>query len=259
MYTKPLPDDLPPVAHYAHRASVPSELRDTMCRTIACALDFVLDTLDMSPDEPAVPANEADLRLQPSGDPLLKDHYCVILWNDDKHSYEEITTLVADLTGAHRDETEMLVRRLDEEGRVVVATGVDSTHLLEIAHSLSQIDLGVTMRRAHDTFREQVVGVITEWLLDLTRSRLVQDTLVLREVLAKELLAQARTKLMHHAEIPNRTRIDCLFLDHTKLWKRPRLALKETYAAILSVSRDHKLAIGRSFCCVPNAFYSCLL
>ncbi|KAJ7366463.1 hypothetical protein DFH08DRAFT_167979 [Mycena albidolilacea] len=247
MYTKPLPDDLPPVAHYAHRASVPSELRDTMCRTIACALDFVLDTLDMSPDEPAVPANEADLRLQPSGDPLLKDHYCVILWNDDKHSYEEITTLVADLTGAHRDETEMLVRRLDEEGRVVVATGVDSTHLLEIAHSLSQIDLGVTMRRAHDTFREQVVGVITEWLLDLTRSRLVQDTLVLREVLAKELLAQARTKLMHHAEIPNRTRIDCLFLDHTKLWKRPRLALKETYAAILSVSRDHKLAIAGHF------------
>ncbi|KAF7365509.1 E3 ubiquitin-protein ligase [Mycena venus] len=246
-YTKPIPDDLPPVAHYAHRASVPSELRETMCRTIACALDFVLDTLDMSPDEPAVPTNEADLRLQPSGDPLLKDHYCVVLWNDDKHSYEEITTLVADLTGGDRDETGMLVRRLDEEGRVVVANGVDSTRLLEIAHSLSQIDLGVTMRRAHDTFREQVVGVITEWLLDLTRSRLLQDTLVLREVLAKELLAPARTKLMHHSEIPNRTRIDCLFLDHTKLWKRPRLALKETYAAILSVSRDHKLAVAGHF------------
>jgi E3 ubiquitin-protein ligase UBR1 len=193
-----------------------------------------------------VPPNEADLRLQPSGDPLLKDHYCVVLWNDDKHSYEEIATLLADLMGVYRDETAMLVRRLDEDGRVVVANSVDVKRLLDIAHSLSQIDLGVTMRRAHDTFREQVVGVITEWLLDLTRGRLGQDTLVLREVLAKELLAPARTKLLHHAEIPNRTRIDCLFLDHTKLWKRPRLALKETYAAILSVSCDHKLAVGES-------------
>ncbi|KAK7048047.1 E3 ubiquitin-protein ligase, partial [Favolaschia claudopus] len=246
-HTKPIPDDLPPVAHYAHRASVPLDLRDSMCRTIACALDFVLDTLEMSPDEPMLPANEADLRLQPSGDPLLKDHYCVILWNDDKHSYEEVTTLVSDLTGEDRESTEILVRRLDEEGRVVIANDVDAKRLLAIAHSLSQIDLGVTMRRAHDTFREQIVGVITEWLLDLTRSRLLQDTLVLREVLAKELLTQARTKLMHHAEIPNRTRIDCLFLDHTKLWKRPRLALKETYAAILSVGRDYKLAVAGHF------------
>ncbi|KAJ7920766.1 hypothetical protein B0H13DRAFT_1986155 [Mycena leptocephala] len=246
-YTKPIPDDIPPVANYAHRAAVPPELRDTMARTIACALDFVLDTLDLSPDEPAVPPNEADLRLQPSGDPLLKDHYCVVLWNDDKHSYEEIATLLADLMGVYRDETAMLVRRLDEDGRVVVANSVDVKRLLDIAHSLSQIDLGVTMRRAHDTFREQVVGVITEWLLDLTRGRLGQDTLVLREVLAKELLAPARTKLLHHAEIPNRTRIDCLFLDHTKLWKRPRLALKETYAAILSVSCDHKLAVAGHF------------
>ncbi|KAJ7725312.1 hypothetical protein B0H16DRAFT_1384303 [Mycena metata] len=246
-YYRPIPDDIPPVANYANRATVAPELRESMARTIACALDFILDTLDLSPDEPSVPPNEADLRLQPSGDPLLKDHYCIVLWNDDKHSYEELSTLLADLTSIHPDEAALLVRRLDEDGRVVVSSGTDAVRLLDIAHALSQIDLGVTVRRGHDTFREHIVGVITEWLLDLTRARLGLDTLVLREILARELLAPARTKLIHHGEIPNRTRIDCLFLDHTKLWKRPRLALKETYAAILSISREHKLAVAGHF------------
>ncbi|KAJ6605368.1 hypothetical protein DFH09DRAFT_203423 [Mycena vulgaris] len=246
-HMKPISDDILPVANYPHRVSVPPELRDTMARTIAYALDFMLDTLDLSPDEPTVPANEADLRLQPTADPMLKDNYCVVLWNDDKHSYEEITKLLADLTGCTRSDAAELARLIDENGREVVDGGADTPRLLEIAQALTQIDLGVTMRRSYDTFREQVVGVITEWLLDLTRSRLGADTLVLREILARELLAPPRTKLIHHAEIANRTRLDCLFLDHTKLWKKPRLTLKETYASILSLSRDHKLAVAGHF------------
>ena len=44
-----------------------------MGRTVGYALDFLLDTLDCSPDEPTVPPNEADLRLQPTPDPMQKD------------------------------------------------------------------------------------------------------------------------------------------------------------------------------------------
>ena len=51
-----------------------------MLKTVACALDFILDTLDYSPDEPSVPAGEADLRLQPSADPIMKNRFCVVLW-----------------------------------------------------------------------------------------------------------------------------------------------------------------------------------
>ncbi|KAJ7220823.1 hypothetical protein GGX14DRAFT_432210 [Mycena pura] len=247
IYAKPVPDDIPPVANYPHRVFVPPDLRESMGRTIGYAIDFILDTLDYSPDEPAVPANEADLRLQPTADPVLKDHYCVVLWNDDKHSYEEITELLADLTHISHDDAAELTRQIDENGREVVSSSTDTKRLLEMAHTLTQIDLGVTMRRAHDTFREQVVSVITEWLLDLTRSQLSTDALVLREVLAKELLSPARTKVLRHAEIPNRTRLDCLFLDHTKLWKKPRLILKEMYASILSLSREHKLAVAGHF------------
>lgn len=44
----------------------------------------------------------------------------------------------------------------------------------------------------YDTFREQIAAVLVEWLLDLTRSRLGTDTLVLREIIAVELLAPRR-------------------------------------------------------------------
>ena len=65
----PLPNDLPSAPSYPFRVS---SLKDSMRRT-AFALDFMLDTLDYSPDEPSVPANEADLRLQPVADPMMKD------------------------------------------------------------------------------------------------------------------------------------------------------------------------------------------
>ncbi|KAJ7648919.1 hypothetical protein B0H17DRAFT_1215454 [Mycena rosella] len=54
------------------------------------------------------------------------------------------------------------------------------------------------MHRVHDKFRELVVAVLADWLLDLTRSRLGTETLVLRE-----LLSPPGTKLLHDAEIAN--------------------------------------------------------
>lgn len=255
--SKPLPDDVPPVKYYPYRVSVPPELRDIMHRTVGYAMDFLLDTLDYSPDEPSVPANEADLRLQASADPMMKDQYCVVLWNDDKHSFEEVVKLLCNLTGRPRDEAELITQRIDENGREIVDMNTNVTRLLEIAQAITQVDLGVTIRRAYDTFREQVGAVIIEWLLDLTRSRLGTDTLILREVIAAELLSprrrdggsfvpnpQASNPLQ---DVPNPTRLDSMFLYHTRLWKKPRLSLKEIYAAVISLSRDHKLAVGECF------------
>ncbi|KAF8957057.1 hypothetical protein BDZ97DRAFT_1954955 [Flammula alnicola] len=255
---KPMPNDLPPAPNYPFRVATPPDLKDSMRRTIGFALDFLLDTLDYSPDEPMVPANEADLRLQPSADPMMKDQYCIVLWNDDKHSFDEVTKLMMDMTNRTPEDATALVRRLDEQGREIIDMNSNVTRLLETAQAITQIDLGVTIRRAYDTFCEQVVGVIIEWLLDLTRSRLGTDTLVIREALAAELLSPRRrdsfTKhltppcaLNLDGEVPNPTRIDTLLLYHTRLWKRPRLSLKEVYASVISVSRAHKLAIAGHF------------
>ncbi|KAI0960979.1 hypothetical protein AcV7_000205 [Taiwanofungus camphoratus] len=247
--------DVPPAKDYPYRVSVPPELRDTMSRTIGYALDFVLDTLDHSPDETVPPADETSLRSQPSGDPMTRDQFCIIVWNDDKHSFEEVIQLLRDVTNRSRDEASVVADHIDDQGREIVDMNTNVARLLEMAHCISQIDLGVTVRRAYDTFREQVAAVIIEWLLDLTRSRLGTDTLVLREVIASELLAPRKTYSLLPppdasktlTDILDPSRIDWMFLYHTKLWKKPRLNLKEIYASLLTVSHEHKLAVASHF------------
>jgi E3 ubiquitin-protein ligase UBR1 len=228
-----------------------------MGRTVGYALDFLLDTLDFSPDEPSVPSDEADLRLQVSADPMMKDQYCVLIWNDDKHSFDEVIKLICDITDRSKEEATELAHRIDEQGREIIDMNTNATKLLEMAHAINQIDLGVTIRRAYDTFREQVAAVIIEWLLDLTRSRLGSDTIILREIIAAELLSPRRRDNSTYSSNPqltnvvagvhNPTRLDWMFLFHSRLWKKPRLSMKEIYAVVLTLSHEHKLVVGVYF------------
>ena len=66
--TRPTPptEDYLAVRDYPFRIDVPQELQQTMRRTVGYALDFIIDTLDYSPEEPSVPANEAELCVQPN-------------------------------------------------------------------------------------------------------------------------------------------------------------------------------------------------
>lgn len=258
--------DLPPVKNYPYRVSVPPELRESMNKTVAYAIDFMLDTLDYSPEDNVVSSSEADLRLQPSGDPMMKDHYCVVLWNDEKHCFEEVIQFLIETTRRSREDASVMADRIDDLGREVIEMGTDVPRLLEIAHTIAQIELGVTVRRSYDTFREQVVAVIIEWLLDLTRSRLGTDAVILREIIAEELLMPRRRNngvanappdvSRIYAEVNQPARIEWLFLYHAKLWKRTRLSLKEIYASILNLSQQHRLAVGK---CPSNHSIDCLL
>lgn len=245
--------DVPPVRNYPFRISVPTDLRDSIGRTIGYALDFILNTLDFSPDETVIPANEGDLRTQPSGDPLMHDQFSVIVWNDDKHSFDEVIQLLHDITQRTREEASEVADRIDEQGRDIVQMDSNIAVLLDIAQAIAQIDLGVTIRRAYDTFREQVTAVLIEWLLDLTRSRLGFDTLALRELLVSELLSPRKDPSVlanvnagrNVPDLHDSARLDWLFVYHGRLWKKPRLNLKEVYASLLTLSHEHKLAIGK--------------
>lgn len=241
--------DLPTVKNYPLRANVPAELRESMGRTVAYALDFVLDTLDHAPDETLAPQNEAELRTQPTGDPAAAagtDRYCVVIWNDDKHSFEEVILLLCDLTQRTVEDATEIANRIDDQGREIIDMSSSMARLLELSQAIAQIDLGVTVRRAYDTFREQVAAVIIEWLLDLTRSQLGADALIIREVIATELLSPRKNseanKLLNDVHDP--VRLDWMFIYHAKLWKKPRLNLKEVYASLLTLSHEHKLAVG---------------
>lgn len=140
------------------------------------------------------------------------------------------------------------------KGRDTIEMSDNVMRLLDIGTRLNQMDIGVTIRRTFDTFREQVAAVIIEWLLDLTLCRLGTDTLVLREVISAELLLPRKKDSSSltsnheaskvYAEVDNPARLDWLFLYHTRLWKKPRLNLRQIYASILNISYDHKIAVG---------------
>ncbi|KAF8992917.1 hypothetical protein BDQ17DRAFT_1432049 [Cyathus striatus] len=278
------PSTVIPVLPPPSRPNIPPLLIQSMSQAIAFALSYIIHHLSYSPDELTLPANEADLRLQPTADPMQKDHYNLVLWNDDKHSFDEVITLLCDLTAKPREEIAAVVDRIDDVGRDIIDFGFTPAasgagRLLEIAQGIAQIDLGVTVRRAYDTFCEQIVGVMIEWLLDLTRSRLGNDKSIIREVLATELLAPRRWDIspytstsrdsfgnfsfgsssrdMYSARdaapsreppvLPGGSRIDILFLYHTRLWKKPRLSLKELYGSVICINRAHRLAVASHF------------
>ncbi|KAI5118525.1 hypothetical protein M0805_007693 [Coniferiporia weirii] len=239
---------------------VPPELWDSMSRTVAYALDFILDTLDYSPDETVLAQTEEALTSQPTADPLRKDLYAVVVWNDDKHSFDEVIRHLSDTCGCSVEEAANHTRKIDEQGRDIVEMNSYSPRLLEIAQAVARIDLGVTVRRAYDSFREQIAGVLVEWLLDLTKCRLLSDTMGIREVIANEFFSPRRKDIHSLSqdaecakvlqEINNPSRLDWMFLYHTRLWKKPRLSLKEIYVSILTLSHGHKLSVAVRFASV---------
>lgn len=99
------------------RTHLPLDLRDAMSRTIAYAMDFVLDTLDFSPDEALLPENEAELRLQPTADPVLKELFMILVWNDEKHSFDEVLAIIMDATSCSRDDAVRMTNAIEEQAR----------------------------------------------------------------------------------------------------------------------------------------------
>ena len=136
------------------------------------------------------------------------------------------------------------------QGRAVISIFPDLGNAVSIASRLSQIDLGVTVRRASDTFREQLSAFLIEWLVDLGKCTINgTDGITLKEMVASCLFAP-RTRhpsVVAHSNLLNNTnpsRLSWLFLYHTRLWKRPRLNLKDLYITLVNISSHHRIDVG---------------
>ena len=137
------------------------------------------------------------------------------------------------------------------QGRDVIEVAGDARRLFETAHKISAIDLTVTMRRALEVFREHAAAVVIEWIFDIMQVHIGGQGQILQELVAAELFAPRKPdKPLHpdilaaYPEAENGTRLDWLFLYHPRLWKRPRLNLKQIYVTILTLSHEHRLTVG---------------
>jgi len=115
-----------------------------MTNTIVYAPDFVIEMLDYSPDDTIVPGSEADMRLQPTGDSMQKEQYCVMVWNGDKHSFIDVKELICTILGRSLVDSRVMTNAIDDIGREVVDMDTHVQHLLEVAHRIANIELGVT-------------------------------------------------------------------------------------------------------------------
>lgn len=143
----------------------------------------------------------------------------------------------------------------------MIFTSEDLSRTLKIAKHLSNVDLGVTVRRARDTFREQTTAILIEWLVDLIRSYIYgNDGMTVRELVAARLFDRRNKDpalAIHNRLSPvNPSKLEWLFFYHTRLWKRPRFRLKDLYITILSLSHEHKIAMGKSITLLSTCSYT---
>lgn len=59
----PMPHDIPPAQHFPSLIQTPDDLRAMMYLIIGFVLNYILDTMNYSLDEPGPPLLESDLRL----------------------------------------------------------------------------------------------------------------------------------------------------------------------------------------------------
>ncbi|QRV91796.1 E3 ubiquitin-protein ligase UBR1 [Ceratobasidium sp. AG-Ba] len=155
---------------------------------------FLARHLDFSPDDASPPGD---------GDELHREVLRRALERRE-HSFDEVIHHLMDTTGITKLEA--------------MQTAKGS---MQKAESINLIDIGVTVRRAYDTF-------------------------LLREIIATELFAPRKKDSSSlstspdasrvYTELKDPARIDWLFLYHTRLWKRPRLHLKQIYVSVLTLS-----------------------
>ncbi|KAJ3020715.1 hypothetical protein HKX48_000314 [Thoreauomyces humboldtii] len=141
----------------------------------------------------------------PSGD----QYYACVLWNDEAHSFHEVIDQVKEALDASADEGKVIAEAVDNHGRQVLKVSANTDELFRIADKVSEIALVVSIRSARETFREEVAGVLLDWLKDISKQVVGArteggtlyepvDTLV-QQLVATELLSPRRKMKKHYA------------------------------------------------------------
>lgn len=183
--------------------SLPGELLESVRMTIGRAIDYMCDVISCSPEQLRLQKTEESIRQDERLSHLaskwyeevedLDPEFALILWNDEKHTVDEVQTQVA---RACRQRSAFGLEKANETndtGRSVVKYSRDIRELLKTAKIIEDIKITVTIRSSRDTFREQMCGTIIEWLVDIAGCSLGHNDDTLRRVICEEFLKIWRT------------------------------------------------------------------
>ncbi|KAL8727779.1 MAG: hypothetical protein Q9166_005834 [cf. Caloplaca sp. 2 TL-2023] len=182
---------------------VPDELLESIRMTVGRTFDYICDVVSCSPEQ---------LRLQKTEDSIRHDErlshlaskwydeaddpdpeFALILWNDEKHTVDEVKNQVARACKRERQFGLDKANETNDTGRSVVTYSKDVKWLLKVAKIIEEIKITVTIRSSRDTFREQMCGTMIEWLQDIDGCSVGQDHGLLRNTICEEILKSWRT------------------------------------------------------------------
>ncbi|KAF3484417.1 E3 ubiquitin-protein ligase ubr1 [Arthroderma uncinatum] len=181
-------------------APVPEMLVACIRMTIARVLDYFCDVISCSPEQLRLTKTEAGIRQDEVVSRLSGDWYhasdpedsepefALVLWNDEKHTINEVTNQVARACRERERFGLQKANESDEFGRSVVKYSKNLAGLLDVSRIIEQIRVTVTVRSARDTFREQMCATIIDWLSDISGCSVGGDGSLLRLMVCEQML-----------------------------------------------------------------------
>lgn len=176
---------------------VPAELEQSIQRTISTVMDFLLDVFSCCPEDMRSPKQEDAIRHDEEKSRLMTDFYgpdlpddtfALLLWNDEKHSVDEVAEQVAKACKKTRTYGREKAGEIDQIGRSLINKSTDLETLLKQARILAQIKVTVTIRSTRDIFREEMCHTIVKWLADIAGCSVAGDNEILMHTVCQELL-----------------------------------------------------------------------
>jgi E3 ubiquitin-protein ligase UBR1 len=179
---------------------LPDELLATIRITIARTLDYLIDVFSCSPEQLRLPKSEESImqderqsrltsKWYDPGDQAEEcEDYCLVLWNDEKHTVNDVRDQVARACKQKAAFGLAKAYEINDVGRSAIVYRTDIKELLRMAKIIEEIKLTVTIRSARDTFREQMAGALVEWISDIAGCSVGDDNQVLRRTVCEELL-----------------------------------------------------------------------
>ncbi|KAL1590336.1 hypothetical protein WHR41_00619 [Cladosporium halotolerans] len=193
---KPSGKDKVPVAS----TQLPAELVEAVRTTIAGAVDYLCDVFSCSPEQLRLPKTEDSItrdeklsRLSSptygsDGDDEKDTEYAVMLWNDEKHTVNDVQNQVAMACKRTKSYGLQKAYEVNDNGRAIVHYTTNVAETVRMAQILERIKITVTVRSSRDTFREQMCETIIDWMSDIGGCAVGDDPYLLRNVVCEEFL-----------------------------------------------------------------------